>query len=50
MTKKELELVRANVIIEKRQKEWLDKHPGVNLSGLLREAIEQLRTKINGKV
>lgn len=50
MSKKEPELVRVNVLIERRQREWLDKHPGVNLSGLLREAIEQIRGKINGKV
>lgn len=50
MAKKEPELIRVNVLIGKGQKEWLDKHPGVNLSGLLREAIEQIRVKINGKV
>jgi post-segregation antitoxin (ccd killing protein) len=49
MAKKEQELIRVNVLIEREQREWLDRHPGVNLSGVVREAIERLRKKINGE-
>ena len=34
------EMVRINVTIEKRQKDWLSKNRSVNASGLLQEAID----------
>ena len=40
--------VRINVSIRKEQKEWLDKHPEINVSGLLQKAIEEIREKYEG--
>ena len=40
--------VRLNVSIRKDQKEWLDKHSEINVSGLLQKAIDELREKYEG--
>lgn len=37
--------VRVNVSIRKDQKDWLDTHPEINVSGLLQKAIDELRKK-----
>ena len=40
--------VRVNVSIRKDQKEWLGKHPEVNVSGLLQKTIDELNEKYEG--
>ncbi|MCD6370336.1 MAG: hypothetical protein J7L63_02420 [Thermoplasmata archaeon] len=40
--------IRLSVSIRKDQKEWLDKHPEINVSGLLQKAIDELREKYEG--
>ena len=42
------EYVRLSATIRKDQKEWLDKHPEINVSGLLQKAIDELREKYEG--
>lgn len=33
-------MVKKGVDIEERQQKWLESHPSMNLSGLVREAID----------
>ena len=40
--------VRLNVSIRKDQKEWLGKHPEVNVSVLLQKTIDELKEKYEG--
>ncbi len=40
MTKTE-KMERINATIRHDQKTWLDKHPSINVSGLIREAIDK---------
>jgi len=39
----ETRLVIVNIKIRKDQKEWLNKHPSINLSGLVREILDRLQ-------
>jgi len=42
------EKIRIAVTIRKDQKEWVDKHPEINVSGLLQKAIDELRELYEG--
>ena len=38
---------RMNVTIRKDQKEWLDRTPSINASGLLQEKIDEIMSILN---
>lgn len=38
-------MVRKNVNIREDQEEWLQNHPGINLSGYLQEKLDELIEK-----
>ena len=43
-----IEKVRVQLTVRKDQKAWLEEHPEINVSGLLRKAIDDMR-KMYGK-
>jgi cobalamin-dependent methionine synthase I len=40
--------VPISVTIEAEQKQWLDEHPEINLSGLVQKSIEDMRRTLEG--
>ena len=36
-----MEYVKMSVTVRKDQKEWLEEHPSLNASGMLREKIDE---------
>jgi len=40
--------VPTSVTIDVEQKQWLDEHPEINLSGLVQKSIEDMRKTLEG--
>jgi hypothetical protein len=45
MTAKDSNFLRVTITIRKDQKTWVDKHPSINLSGLLQEMLQEMIDK-----